>query len=195
MEPESITKQLWTHAKQGDQVAFERLFGLHTDRLLVFIRARLGAGLKSKIDPEDVLQDGYLAALRSFDEFEYADDGAFLRWMCRIIDNRLRDCCDHYAAQKRQVVPLPRSDATGPVTALGRVESRQQIESALLQLSNEHREVLLLRYFQGLSCEEAGQRMHRSPGAIRNLAARALVELGKRLNHLNSSHHVFDLKK
>ncbi len=41
--------------------------------------------------------------------------------------------------------------------------------------------MLLLRYFEGLSAEEAGQRMNRTAGAIRNLAARALVELGKQL--------------
>jgi RNA polymerase sigma-70 factor, ECF subfamily len=166
MEPDSIAKQLWTLAKQGDQLAFEHLFGLHTDRLLLYIRARLGGELKAKLEPEDILQDGYLAACRCFDDFDYADEGAFLRWMCRIIDNRLRDSHDHFAAQKRQALPLPRSSWTGPVTALSRIERHSEIEAALSQLRDEHREVLLLRYFQGLSCEEAGQKMQRSADAV-----------------------------
>lgn len=181
MEPESITKVLWRKAKAGDAEAYERLFGLHVERLLVFTRSRLGEAIRAKVEAEDILQEAYLAAFKDFERFEYTDDGAFLRWMCRIIDNRLRDAHDYFAAKKRQADVLPRSAPTGPLTALGRAEDRQRIERALQQLSPEHREVLLLRYFEGLSAEEAGQRMQRSAGAIRNLSARALVELGKQL--------------
>ena len=180
MEPESITRVLCRQARAGDQSAYERLFSLHSQRVLVFIRARLGK-LREKIEPDDVLQDTYLSAHRSFADFEYTDDGAFLRWLCRIIDNRLRDAHDYFTAKKRQEVPVPRSALTGPVTALNRVETRERVESALRQLSDEHREVLLLRYFGGLSAEETGERMDRSAGAVRNLAARALVELGKHI--------------
>jgi len=180
MEPESTTKILWRQARAGDQQAYERLFGLHVDRLRMFVRMRLGS-LREKIEPDDVLQDAYLAAHRAFDTFEYTDDGAFLRWMCRIVDNRLRDAHDFFTAAKRQEVAIPKSAPTGPVTALGRAENRAAVERALAQLSDEHREVLLLRYFEGLSAEEAGERMNRTAGAIRNLAARALVELSKHL--------------
>lgn len=183
---ESVTKKLWREAKAGDSAAYEQLFAHHVDRLLVFARTRLGGALREKLEPEDILQDAYVAALKSFDTFEYTDDGAFLRWMCRIIDNRLRDAHDHFGARKRQPVALPKSAPTGPVTALGRAENQRRIEQALAQLGAEHREVLLLRYFQGLSAEEAGERMERSAGAIRNLAARALVELGKLLQNQES---------
>jgi RNA polymerase sigma-70 factor (ECF subfamily) len=157
------------------------LFARHADRLLVYVRARLGAALREKLEAEDILQEAFLAALKSFESFEYTDDGAFLRWMCRIIENRQRDAHDHFAARKRQQVFLPKSAPTGPLTALGRAENSERMERALSELSPEHREVLLLRYFEGLTAEEAGERMHRSAGAIRSLSARALVELGKRL--------------
>lgn len=187
MEPESITRILWRQAKAGDKSAYERLFSLHVDRVLVFIRMRLGK-LREKIEPEDVLQDAYLAAHRSFADFDYVDDGAFLRWLCRIIDNRLRDSHDYFTAKKRQEIAIPRSALTGPVTALNRLENRQRIEAALLLLSDEHRQVLLLRYFEGFSAEETGQRMDRSAGAVRNLAARALVELGKHFGSKPDGH-------
>ncbi len=182
MEPESITRILWQQAKSGDSAAFDQLFALHVDQLLVFIRARLGGGLREKIEPEDILQDAHLAAWKGFEEFDYSDEGAFRRWMCRIINNRLRDAHDYYAAKKRQPVAQPKSAPTGPLTALGRAETRQSIDAALASLSDDHRQVLLLRYFEGLSTEEAGLRMNRPAGAIRNLCARALVELGKHLS-------------
>ncbi len=176
-----MTRILWRQARTGDHLAYERLFSLHVDRVLVFIRARLGK-LREKIEPDDVLQDAYLSAHRSFADFDYTDNGSFLRWLCRIIDNRLRDTHDYFMAKKRQTVAVPKSALTGPVTALHRVENRECVERALQQLSDEHEEVLLLRYFEGLSAEETGRRMKRSAGAVRNLTARALVALGKHIS-------------
>jgi DNA-directed RNA polymerase specialized sigma24 family protein len=40
------------------------------------------------IDSRDVLQEAYLAAHRDFDRFEWRDEGAFLRWLFRIVDRR-----------------------------------------------------------------------------------------------------------
>jgi RNA polymerase sigma-70 factor (ECF subfamily) len=178
---ESPTKVLWQKARGGDREAYDQLFRLHADRALLFIRARLGPSLREKLESGDVLQEAYLAAHRAFAQFDYTDDAAFLRWLCRIIDNRIRDLGDHFAAQKRQPAPLPHSEPTGPFTALARAQDREKIAQALDQLSDDHRQVLLLRYFEGLSAEEAGARLSRSAGAVRKLTARALTELGKLL--------------
>jgi RNA polymerase sigma-70 factor (ECF subfamily) len=178
---DSITKTLCLRAQAGDREAYDRLFSLHADRALLFIRARLGPKLRAKIESVDVLQDAYLAAHQAFDRFEYADDGSFLRWLCRIIENRIRDANAHFGAQKRQAVPLPKSDPTGPLTALDRAQSREQLLRALDRLNDDHRQVLILRFFEGCSAEEAGEVMQRSAGAVRSLTHRALVELGKQL--------------
>jgi RNA polymerase sigma-70 factor (ECF subfamily) len=137
--------------------------------------------LREKVESVDVLQDAYLTAHRDFASFTYTDDSAFLRWLCRIIDHRIRDLGDHFGAQKRQPAELPQSAPTGPATALDRAEHRAKVAAALDGLSDDHRQVLLLRYFEGLSAEEAGKRMGRSAGAVRKLTARALSELGKLL--------------
>jgi len=178
---DSVTQDLWRQARDGDRAAYDRLFALHADRAQMFIRARLGSALREKVETQDVLQDAYLAAHQCFASFEYTDEGAFTRWLCRIIDNRIRDLGDHFGALKRQAVELPRSDPTGPATAADRAEHRAKVVFALDAIENDHRQVLLLRYFEGLSAEETGQRMGRTAGAVRKLAARALVELGKRL--------------
>lgn len=178
---DSITQSLCEKAKSGDRQAYDRLFALHSDRALLFIRARLGPKLRENVESVDVLQDAYLAAHKAFGGFQYVDDGSFARWLCRIIENRIRDMNDHFGAQKRQAIPLPASDPTGPVTALDRAEHREKILGALDELSEDHRQVLLLRFFEGLSAEEAGLIMDRTAGAVRKLASRALVELGKRL--------------
>ena len=178
---DSITQTLCKKAKSGDRDAYDRLFALHSDRALMFVRARLGPRLREKVESIDVLQDAYLAAHQAFENFEYIDDGSFTRWLCRIIENRIRDMNDHFGAKKRQAVPLPTSDPTGPITALDRTEHREKILLALDGLSEDHRQVLLLRFFEGLNAEEVGRMMDRTAGAVRKLTSRALVELGKRL--------------
>ena len=64
---------------------------------------------------------------------------------------------------------------------LDRSEFREKVAGALDRLEADHRDVLLLRFFEGLNCEETGERMGRSAGAVRKLAARALAELGRLL--------------
>src|SRR4051794_16654540 len=149
----------------------------------MFIRARLGPRLRARVESVDVLQDAYLAAHDAFDQFDYRDEGAFTRWLFRIIENRLRDLNDNFLAKKRRAVALPVPDpATGPVTAADRGERREALVRALDGLEEDHRRVVLLRYFEGLSAEETGRLMGRSPGAVRKLAARALAVLGERLS-------------
>jgi RNA polymerase sigma-70 factor (ECF subfamily) len=179
---DSITRTLWLQARAGDEAAYDRLFALHADRALLFIRARLGAKLRSSLESRDVLQEVYLAAHEAFPQFDYTDEAAFTRWLCRIAENRIRDLDDYFSARKRQAVDLPAANpATGPVTALDRIERRETLLKALDELSDDHRSAILLRYFEGLSAEETGQRMGRTAGAVRKLTARALAELGERL--------------
>jgi RNA polymerase sigma-70 factor (ECF subfamily) len=178
---ESITQILCARARAGDREAYDHLFRLHQDRALLFIRARLGPKLREQLESQDVLQEAYLAAHQGFAGFEYTDEGAFTRWLCRIIENRIRDLGDHFAARKRRPVALPQPAPTGPITALDRAEHREKVVRALDGLNDDHRQVLLLRFFEGLSAEEVGERMGRSAGAVRKLTARALTELGKHL--------------
>lgn len=178
---ESATRSLFEKARAGDRQAYDRLFALHAERAHLYIRARLGPRLREKVESLDVLQDAYLAAHRDFARFQYSDEDSFRRWLCGIIENRLRDAGDYFSARKRQPVELPRRDPTGPATALERAEHREKLVQALDRLGDDHRQVLLLRYFEGLSAEEAGERMGRSAGAVRKLTARALAELGREL--------------
>ena len=170
---------LWQKARDGDRDAYDRLFARCSDRTIMFIRARLGSRLRASVESRDVLQDAYLAAHRDFASFEYTGEGAFGRWLRSIIENRIRDLGDYWRAKKRQAVALPKPEPeTGPITAVDRAELQQVVLRGIGALSEEHRLVLLLRYFEGLDAEETGRRMNRSAGAVRKLTARSLAELG-----------------
>ena len=182
-----MTAALVARAKDGDQEAYDRLFATAAERAMLFIRLRLGGRLRDNVESMDVLQDAYLDAYQAFGTFELRDDDAFAKWLCRIIENRIRGLADHYGAQKRQppgkpvdlsrIVEKARS-ATGPATAVGRIENKEKLTAALGRLEGEEREALLLRFFQDRTVDEIANLLGRSPSGARRLLGRATARLG-----------------
>jgi RNA polymerase sigma-70 factor, ECF subfamily len=190
-EDGAITRKLVAAAKSGDRQAYDLLFAQAAERALVYIRLRLGPVMREQVDSLDVLQDAYLEAHRGFDSFEFRGDGSFARWLCRIIENRIRGLADHHGARKRRAegVKLPVSDLvelarsrTGPATAAMQREERKEIGLAIGRLEEEERHAVLLRFFSDFSIEEVATSLGRSPTATRRVLARATLHLGELLD-------------
>ena len=54
MERRNPLKQVVLRAQEGDRAAFDELADEHRERLVGFIYTRLGAGLREKIEVEDL---------------------------------------------------------------------------------------------------------------------------------------------
>lgn len=185
------TMGLLARARAGDREAYDELFARVAERVLFFLRLRLGPALGGKIEPIDLLQETYAEAHRAFANFEYAGEGSFVRWLCRIGENQIREAADHFAAAKRrppgealpvtQVLLRARATATGPGTAFAREESREILARAILALGEEEREAILLRFFQDRTIDEVAETLGRSPTAVRRLLGRAAASLGSLL--------------
>ena len=70
---------------------------------------------------------------------------------------------------------LPQPLADDDPTAA--VEGRERVDAMLADLTDEQREVVLLRIVAGLSVEETAEVVGRRPGAVRTLQHRALARL------------------
>lgn len=70
--------------------------------------------------------------------------------------------------------PRPAGLAPGPATRVGLRETEGRLLRAYSTLDPEHRRVIGLRQFEGLSAREAGGRMGRGEAAIHSLYRRAL---------------------
>ncbi len=175
-------------ARGGDGAAYDELFSYVADRALLFIRIRLGAGLRQKLEPMDVLQEAYLDAFQSIARFDYRGPGSFARWICRIIENRIRGQADHFGARKRQppgglmhvseVLDRARAHGTGPATAFRRLDTRERLSEAMGQLDEAERQALLLRFFQERTIDEIAEDMGKSPSAVGRLLGKATARLG-----------------
>ncbi len=188
MASEGGVADLIRRAHAGEREAYDQLFALAADRVLLFIRMRLGEGLRARVDSMDVLQEAYLEAHRALPEFEPRDDGAFARWLCKIAENRIRGLADHFGAKKRQgkvevtaVLERAKATGTGPMTAVARRENRELLAAAMERLEGKEREALMLRYFQDRTVEDVASLMGRSPTAVRRLLGRAAIRLGEEL--------------
>jgi len=190
--PTYQTADLVTRAQGGDRDAYDRLFALAADRVLLFIRLRLGSALAAKLEPMDVLQETYTQALESFSRFDYRGEKSFARWLCRIAENRLRGLADYHGALKRgsgseegsvtRALERVAEVGTGPVTGAARIELRETLAGALGRLPENEREVLLLRFFQGRELDDIAVCLGRSVSSVRRLIGRATRALGKRID-------------
>jgi len=166
----------------------DQLFAQSADRLLLYIRLRMGPGLSRRIEPVDALQEVWLAALQGLEGFESRGPGSFLRWLCKIADNRLAGLAEHHGALKRRpakamarvsrIVDLARDPRSGPLSGAVRIEARGRLAEAIDQLAEDEREALMLRFFQGLEQAEIAQRLETSTSSVQRLLGRALVKIG-----------------
>jgi RNA polymerase sigma-70 factor (ECF subfamily) len=189
------TQKLISLAKEGDEIAKEQLFQAYGERVRRIVRLRMGKGLRAKLESMDLVQDAFISALRGLEDFTYCNEGDFLRWISSIAENRIRDNVDKLHALKRDVrkeIPLdnrrPSTQSsfaanmepittTTPSMVISKHEQLDKLEWALDQLKPEYREAVVLTKIEGLSYREAGERLGKSPDAMRMLLSRALTAL------------------
>jgi RNA polymerase sigma-70 factor (ECF subfamily) len=192
------TQKLVIEAKKGNAQALDALYRRCVERVHTIVRLRLGRELRSKLDSWDIVQTVLLASLRDLPQFEYKTEGDFLNWLSKIVENRIRDKIDYYHAARRDVAreqpldaasldsstsggspALPDKHASTPSQNVRAREEMDRLEKALDALSPEHREVVILARYEGLSYQEIGEQLGKSPEAVRMLLARALSNLSR----------------
>ena len=193
-----VTARLLEKARAGDEAAFDRLFARAIPRLRWFLSLRLGSGLRARLEPDDVVQETYAAALPLLPDFESRGEGAFVRWLFAIGENQIRRLTAHHRAKRRSgpapggpadaALSLAADPASGPCTCAARVERRALVSDAIRSLPEDQRDALLLRLIEGRPVREVAATMERSESAIRRLVVRAVDALGHQLRGQEGSH-------
>jgi DNA-directed RNA polymerase specialized sigma24 family protein len=73
----------------GDLPAIQRLIMVHHARLRAIADQRLAPAMRSKLEPEDILQQVYADAVQHIREFEYRGADSFFHWLTRILESKL----------------------------------------------------------------------------------------------------------
>jgi len=142
-----VTSDLVERAQRGDHEAFDALASAAYHRLYAIARRILRDGYAA----EDAVQDALVRAWRDLRSLR--DRDRFDAWLHRLL---VHACADQTRRSRRRPVDvtIDAIDAPDPTDDLARVGDRDEIERAFLQLSVEHRAVLVLTHYADLPAAE-----------------------------------------
>jgi RNA polymerase sigma-70 factor (ECF subfamily) len=158
---------------------FERLVLPHLGAAYNLARWLTGDGH----DAEDVVQDAYLRAYRSFEGFRGEDGRA---WLLTVVRNTCYSWLKQNRAHERAVsfdeaIHDTESDAGGPERLALQGAARELLHQALDELPVEYREVIVLRELEGLSYKEIAAVAAIPLGTVMSRLSRARAQLQQAL--------------
>ena len=173
----------------GDRSAISQLIERHSRRVKDYIHMMV----KDRDGADDIFQETVIKAVRVIDEGRYTDNGKFLSWILRIAHNQV---IDHFRAQ-RQNKAVTESEAGYDVLGTLRFAERtvedemvgaqieRDIRALVKQLPDEQREVVMMRYFSGLSFKEIAEQTDVSINTALGRMRYALINLRKMIKEKN----------
>ena len=173
----------------GDRNAISQLIERHSRRVRDYIQMMVKDGDVA----DDIFQETFIKAVRVIDEGRYTDNGRFLSWILRIAHNQV---IDHFRAQK-QNRQLNEAEAGYDVLGTLRLAERtvedeivcEQIASDVRRmvelLPDEQREVVMMRYYSGLSFKEIAEQTGVSINTALGRMRYALINLRKMIKEKN----------
>ena len=172
----------------------QELLARYRPRLERMLAVRLDPRLARRVDPEDVLQEVCVTVVRRLDDFLARRPMSFFLWVRATTGQMLVDVHRrHLGSARRNAereielgIPTPSLRSLAglfvdpgptPPRSLARLEALDRVTAALEGLAEIEREVLVLRYFEGLSNEETATVLGLSPSGAKKRHLRALESL------------------
>ena len=162
--------ELVDRAKQGDTGAFGDIFRLYHDNIFRFARFRLGG----REAAEDAVAETFTRAWSGLPRY-HPTGAPFVSWLYGIARHIVADI----GTAERRVEPRAEFADEAVESALSTAD-KIVLDQAISRLPEKQRQVIELKYLVGLTNEEVGAALGKSPGAVNAQQWRALEAL-KRL--------------
>ncbi len=176
-------QQLLNNYFQGDESAISDLIERHRKRVCDYINMMV----KNRDVADDIFQETFIKVVRFLREGRYTESGRFLSWVLRIAHNQVID----YFRQQKQQNQITETDA-GYDILNNRNLSEANVEDKLVlsqiqddvrrlvdHLPEEQKEVVMMRYFSGLSFKEIAELTDVSINTALGRMRYALINLRK----------------
>jgi RNA polymerase sigma-70 factor (ECF subfamily) len=195
-ETDEQLNELLAAALAGDEASRGQIIESCRTYLLAIAQSNLDEQLRAKLGSSDIVQETCLKANAAFNQFRGQTYPELLAWLRQTLVNDLVDMRRRYrgAAVRNVARESPLDEGSGPgspnmlvdpfLTPSSAADVQEQIEalrSALEQLTEEYRQVIIWRNWDHLSFAEIGQRLQRSEDAARKLWSRAVAKLADHL--------------
>lgn len=175
--------------QQGNREAISQLLERHTRRVRDYVRMMV----KDNDVADDLTQEILIKVVRVIDEGRYIDKGRFLPWILRIAHNRV---LDYFRAQKQLKTV---SETSAGFDILGNMnmaepsieesmiweQRAEDIRALVEELPYEQREVVRMRYYDGLSFKEIAEQTGVSINTALGRMRYALINLRQLIKKKN----------
>ncbi len=184
-------------ASSGDAGAVEKLLWVHRGRFYGYAKRKIGPDWKERIDPDDLLQEAYIAIVEGIGSFSYRDEDSFYAWATRIIDHRFIDIVRRLRRRKRDAMREVSPGAVGsrhesfltnkladsatPSRAMRRDEAVAALMTGIACLPPAYRVVMQRYWLAGEPLSAVAKSLGRSEDAVRRMASRAIEQLREKL--------------
>ena len=128
---------------------------------------------------EDIVQDAFAALNRRWDRLRSAEAaGAYLR---TAVVNGTRSAIRRRAIARRLLHPIRDERVEAAESTAVRNDEQRRVLAVIRQLPRRQREVIVMRYWAGLSEAEIAATLGVSPGTVKTAAARARSAIQSRM--------------
>jgi RNA polymerase sigma-70 factor (ECF subfamily) len=167
----------------GDRAAWETIVRLHHQRIY-----NLAYRFTGRFDEaEDLVQDIFLKVYRSLGLYR-PESGALITWIIRVGRNHLIDHYRRFKTERSKTdsleVEYERAEENparfaDPAEALEQRELSERVHRALLRVSDDLREAVVLRDLEGFTYEEIADMLNVPVGTVKSRINRGRLELAK----------------
>lgn len=167
---------------EGSEEAFVEMLELYQGRIYSVVHRIV----TDAAECEDVVQEVFLKVLRNIRSFNFKS--TLYTWLYRIAVNAAVDARKKHGPQKMMSIYREdgkaheiRSEVESPDQGPERREMAGKLHGAIEELSEDHRSILILREFEGLSYNEIAKVLDCSKGTVESRLFRARGRLREKM--------------
>ena len=191
------TDRLLDGARQGEPGAVDKLLGEFREPLRKVIGLRLDPAVARRVDASDIVQDVLVEANQRLVEYLKKPDMPFHLWLRHLAQDRIIDTHRRHRLAQRRIVDREQAIARPawtdessvslvaqlidtertPTSEAIQAELQRRLNTAIDQLSDDDREIILMRHHEALSNQEVAHALQLTEAAASMRYLRALRRL------------------
>ena len=166
---------------EGDRMAFEQIYDRYEQYMINFFYRKLW---RDRIKAEDFTHDLFTKLIDKPDVYDPARP--FKTWLFSVANNMCKNEYKKQEVRKNTGYDIPegheaKDGAELPDKEVDKSNFNEQLKIELEKLNDKHREVFMLRHFEGLSLKEIAETLEINAGTVKSRLHHATKTLAEKL--------------
>ena len=166
---------------EGDKIAFEQIYERYESFMVNFFYRKLWS---DRIKAEDFAHDLFTKIIDKPESFDLSRN--FKTWLFSVANNMCKNEYKKQEVRKNTAYDVPEGvEATDktvlPDKQVDKNNFNEQLKIELNKLNDKHKEVFMLRHFEGLSLNEIAESLEINAGTVKSRLHHATKTLAEKL--------------